>query len=471
MRVWASAEVLSEREIKAIDATARQILSEVGVKVEHERVRDKLKELGGVERDSERMLFPQDTLAEFLEGVERHDWTKEEVHDPQLGFGAGAYPQRWHDPDEDAVKLQTLDSVSKLTRLADRLENITSIGAMGVPSDVPNILAPLYMKLIAWRDAARTSSGSYCIWDQRLVPFAIEMAEAMAEHEGGEPKNYMSAGVFMISPLRFAREQCEEFLAVFDRGFNCWISNMLSAGGTAPATLAGALALDIAEHFFRGLVMRAFYGTKTLGFGASVSILDMKHGFYPYGRPEFALCHLAEGQMARYYGADFFANSFLGDEKNVGALMGMEKAMNAICGILAGTGGLGTVGLLSVDEICSPILLILDNEYAGSLKRLSRGFDVNEDTLALDVIKAVGPGGHFMAEEHTVRYFRSEQWEPRIQSRESYGTWLQQVNKTDYEKALDFWHEVINSEPERGIKEQTEKALLEVIDKAAKALA
>ena len=159
MRVWASAEVLSDREMKAIDVTARRILAEIGVKVEHERVRGKLKEVGGVEGDDEKMFFPQDVLTAFLEGIERFDWEKDEVYDPRLGFGAGAYPQRWHDPDEDAIKLQTIESVSKLTRLADRLENISSIGAMGVPSDVPSLLAPLYMRLIAWRDAAHTAAA------------------------------------------------------------------------------------------------------------------------------------------------------------------------------------------------------------------------------------------------------------------------------------------------------------------------
>ncbi len=466
MKVWASAEVLSEREMKAIDSVARRVLAEVGVKVEHERVRERLLSVGGVEGEDERVRFPQDALTKYLESVERFDWEKGEYCEPEIGFGAGAYPRTWHDPDEEAFKPQTLSSVSDLTRLADRLENITGIGAMGVPTDVPGELSSLYMKLIAWRDSVRKRSGSYCIWGLRLVPYAVRMAEVMAAHEGGETKDYMSAGVFLISPLRFARIECEQFLALYDKSFHCWVGSMLSAGGTAPATLAGALALDIAEHIFRGLLMRAFYGAKGLYFGASISIMDMRHGFYPYGRPEFSLCHLAEGQMARYYGAAFSANSFLGDEKNVGALMGMEKAMNAVCAVLAGTSSIGTLGLLSVDEICSPILLILDDEYAGSLKRLARGFEVNEETLAFDVLKAVGPGGNFLAEEHTVRHFRREHWEPRIQSRESYSTWLAQVNKTDYDKALDIWHEVLQSAPERGIKEETERELLRVIEEA-----
>jgi trimethylamine--corrinoid protein Co-methyltransferase len=198
--------------------------------------------------------------------------------------------------------------------------------------------------------------------------------------------------------------------------------------------------------------------------------MDMKKAVFQYGRPELALTHLAVGQMARYYGATFEANCFLGDAKTPGCEMGMQKALNAIPAIMAGSYTLGTLGLLSVDEIGSPIQLIIDNEYSGALQRLARGFEVNEDTLAYDLIREIGPGGIFTGTEHTVRHYRKEHWQPSLFSREMYNSWITGSHKTDIQRASDVFTEVMQSHHKVYIDEETEQALLNVIDKAKNSL-
>jgi trimethylamine---corrinoid protein Co-methyltransferase len=182
------------------------------------------------------------------------------------------------------------------------------------------------------------------------------------------------------------------------------------------------------------------------------------------------LTHLAIGQLARHYGATFEANSFLGDAKTPSCEIGMQKALTAIPAIMAGTCSLGTLGLLSVDEIASPIQLIIDNEFAGALQRFARGFEVNEDTLAYDLIHEVGPGGLFTGTEHTVKHYRKEHWQPAIFSREMYNSWLTGDHKNDIERAREVYVQIMRSHYNVYIHEDTEKSLVEVIEKATTSL-
>ena len=149
----------------------------------------------------------------------------------------------------------------------------------------------------------------------------------------------------------------------------------------------------------------------------------------------------------------------------------MQKVLSAMPCILAGGGNIGA-GLLSIDELFSPIQMILDNELAGALRRVVRGFGVNADTLATDVIDQVGPGGFFTASEHSAAHFRNELWEPEIWSRESLQTWLRGERKIDADIALDIWHDHM-SKPDfaPGISEDTERRLTDVIKRARRAIA
>jgi trimethylamine--corrinoid protein Co-methyltransferase len=88
----------------------------------------------------------------------------------------------------------------------------------------------------------------------------------------------------------------------------------------------------------------------------------------------------------------------------------MEKAGGMILGMLAGADTFGHCGICGTDHAASLEWLYADNELAAYAKRIVRGFSVGSDTLATEVVRAVGPGGNFLAEEHTVGHFREEMW-------------------------------------------------------------
>lgn len=156
----------------------------------------------------------------------------------------------------------------------------------------------------------------------------------------------------------------------------------------------------------------------------------------------------------------------VGDAKVPSCEMGMQKALNAIPAIMAGTRSIGTLGLLSVDEIGSPIQLIIDNEYAGALQRFARGFEVDEEHLAFDLIKGVGPGGLFTGTPHTVRHYHREHWQPAFFSREMYNSWIAGDHKTDIQRATEVFERVMQTHDDVYIREDTERELRKVIAQA-----
>ena len=128
-------------------------------------------------------------------------------------------------------------------------------------------------------------------------------------------------------------------------------------------------------------------------------------------------------------------------------------------------------GLLSIDEVCSPIQMILDNELMSALKRYTHEFEVNEETIGLETILETGPGGHFLDKPHTGRHFRDEHWRPDIWSRRMLGPWLAEDHRLDVdvarEQALSLQAEMESrgTDPVR-ISESLEKDLLRVIESA-----
>jgi trimethylamine--corrinoid protein Co-methyltransferase len=199
-----------------------------------------------------------------------------------------------------------------------------------------------------------------------------------------------------------------------------------------------------------------------------VSPLDMRTGIYACGRPEKEICNVAMVQMARRYGASYRGHTGHSDAKRPSVEAGFQRALNSIPTLMACGHTTISCGQLSVDEVFSPLQLIIDDEMVSALKRFMRGFEVNEETLALEVIREVGPGGNFLATDHTASHFRSELWEPRVFEREMLSGWERSGAKTDTDKALDIFREIIQRDPPPvHVSEATERTLLQMIQKAS----
>ncbi len=471
--------LLSREKCESIHHNALRILGEVGVCVENDKILDILAQAGGeVDKENSRVRFPKKLLEDFLttsssefdniEGLEVSCLFPDGERKARSGgieCCAGTYPQYFLTLNGEIIP-HTQRTVADMTRLADYLSHLDRLGCMGIPSDVPPLLSPLYMKFIAWKYAEKKLSNCGEIRDSRLIPYIVEMGEVMAEHRRVSSRRYVFGEVEMIAPLRFSKVEAEIFVSLWERGYLCGVGSMYSAGGSGPVTLAGTVSLMVAESLFIALLYRYFYGIKKLHLQCNSSILDMKEGMFPFGRPERALMTLAMGDMARFYNASLWAGSVYPDAKYPGLEAGLQASFGVIPALLAGSLSLESFGLLSGAEMGSPVQLVIDNEFADALKRFVRGMEVSEDTLCFELIKDVGCGGTFMDTLHTLENFRKEHWQPEIFSRQSLNSWRSKGERKEVDKSKEICRYVWENYHPRGFDETTESKLLQVMERA-----
>ncbi len=462
MRVWGQWTVLTEDEEERLHRSALRLLSEVGVAVENEGVLSRLAEAGAnVDRERQRVFFSPDWVEAFLADSEQFDWAKAE---PFVGGSASIYFGYYLDPETDEFRPLTVADMLRYFKVA-RYIGVDFGSAYVFPVDdvPPDALVPFF-HYFALKFTGRASAS---VNNVRWAPIVLEMAEAFAEEKGVPVQQVLSpVHIHLVSPLRFSAEEAKIFAFFAERGLRIGFSTMSVLGSNAPVTIAGALAQHLAQNLFINIVYRIYFGDRQLRFGSAISPLDMQTLMQSYGRPEKELCNVAMAQLARRYGAHFFPHTGHSDAKKPGAEAGFEKALNAIPSLIA-CGRVGiSCGLLSVDEVYSPVQLVIDREIISALRRFVQGFEISEDTLAVDLVKEVGPGGLFTATEHTATYWRKELWHPTIFAREMFSAWRQKGAKTEVDEARTICREALRSEPlPAHISDALERFLLSLIRK------
>jgi trimethylamine--corrinoid protein Co-methyltransferase len=160
-------------------------------------------------------------------------------------------------------------------------------------------------------------------------------------------------------------------------------------------------------------------------YGGIPHAFDMRTTQLIFAGPEQALMAIAMTQMGKHYGLPVYINVGLTDSKAVDAQAGMEAGITLVCGALAGADIFGHLGISGVDQASSLDMLLMQHELIGFVERMMRGMRIDDETIALDVVKEVGVGGTFMDQAHTVRHFREELWFPRLLDRQFYDAWSQ----------------------------------------------
>jgi trimethylamine--corrinoid protein Co-methyltransferase len=160
-------------------------------------------------------------------------------------------------------------------------------------------------------------------------------------------------------------------------------------------------------------------------YGGIPHVMDPRTGICSFGSPEQGLMAVAMVQIARSYGFPAYVNVGLTDAKLPDAQAGAEKAATLLLGVLAGADMFGHSGICGTDHAGSLLWLAFDDELMNYVRRIARGFSVDNEHLATDVICSVGPAGNFLAEEHTVRHFREAIWPAsNVWTRQPYDLWL-----------------------------------------------
>ncbi len=437
MRLKPGFTVLSGAEIGAIHRAVLYILSEVGMWIENDALLRHLEAHGGeVDRARQRVRYRPALVERFLADSQRLDW---EAVRPGVSASAGVYHGLYHDPDSGQLVPWTEERLAEYLALAKALPNVGSAGMLGSRLNPSSRVEPLWERYYCWKYGVH---GDTSIHLDELCPFIYDLCQLRAQQIGRPLPEVFHGTAYLVPPLKLGRHEAYQYLYFWERGLQVHLGDMHAMGATTPVTLAGAIALNIAEELAVGILQRAFFGGNRFGLGSSISVIDMRTMIYPYGRPEMAFTNLATAQMARHYGLPFSGHAGLSDAKLPSCEAGAQKALTAIPTLLAGGHVSIEAGLLSIDEVCSPLQMILDDDLCGALRHLCTDFEVTEEELALELIEEIGPGGHFFATEHTARHYRHEQWQPRVWSREMVAAWLQGDRALDVDRARKIYQDM-----------------------------
>lgn len=157
--------------------------------------------------------------------------------------------------------------------------------------------------------------------------------------------------------------------------------------------------------------------------GGVITILDMSATQMAYGSPELMLMVAGLSEMAHHYQIPMFSTAGCSDSKTCDGQHAAEISQNLLTAAMSGGNLIHDVGYMESGNCTSLLSLVIADEIIGQVKRLVRGIEVNEKTLALDVIARVGPGGDFLSERHTCDTFRDEWFFPTLLSRGRYQDW------------------------------------------------
>lgn len=457
-------DVLSPTEEATIHANALRLVDQVGLQVENQALLDRLAAIGGrVDRDRLRVTFSPAQVEAFIASGER---VACDGRSPGVHGGVDIYYGHYLDPRRDEFLPMTVERAREYFQVARTMPHAGSMGMLGCPlQGVPPAAEPLFERYWSWSLGVRPGGSIHRL---ELCPFILEMCEAHASAVGLPLGEVFDAGVYLVPPLRLGYQEAAQVLWFLERGLRVRVGGGMATGGaTAPVTLAGMVTLTIAEHLLLGLLNRALYGARSWGISMSATAMDPRTMMRPYGRPDMALANLAGAQMARRYGVTFGGHCGLTDAMRPSPQAAAQKLQSALPTLLAWGSASVPMGLLAVDEVFSPVQIALDNELLSALAQFTHDYEVSDESIAADLVAAVGPGGSFAGEPHTAEWFRRELWEPTLWDRRPFAAWRECDGRTDVDRARERVLDILSTPPPASaLSDAEDRALQRIIEQA-----
>ncbi len=422
--------MLSRDDCDLIHRASCQILSRTGVKVYNARGLELL-QAAGAAVDGELARIPPALVEWALQSVphsfklyQRGTQTVAlELDGQHCYFGPGSDTLRYLDPRTGQRRDYRLKDVADCIRLCDALPDIGFVMSVGIPRDVPVDRSYRHQFAAMLRN---TSKPIVFVCDDRAD---IEAIGAMAAAAAGGMEALSQYPTLLLyseptTPLSHAAEAVDKLIYCAEHWLPVTHSPAPMMGGTAPVTVAGAVALGNAE-LLSGLVMHQLQraGAPFL-YGHGVHHLDMKEMISVYGAPEFQLARVMAAEMGRFYQLPVWGYAGHSDSKVLDGQAAADTQFAVLVALLAGTNLNHDVGYLESGLAASPELMVLADEIISQSRRFAGGVRLDAEALALEAIQAVGPGGEFMSHAHTLAHWR-ELWLPRVFDRQRLEPWLE----------------------------------------------
>jgi trimethylamine--corrinoid protein Co-methyltransferase len=435
-------EVLDEQEIKTIHKHSLEVLSDVGIKVELKKMRHLLADLGcQVDENEKRVKFRPDFVEESIKNAPREfilrgaDPSRQWKINPETQIFSGlGTPINISDLETGQYRPTTLQDMTDHLILFEYLDHVVANQMDIWPNDIP--MHTIHVEAIrSWAKNCRKSFGMGAFG----VMATRDMMEMMLLVAGGREavKNQhpFATIVSIQSPLTTIQAQLEGLMIVAEYGQPALVSPEAMAGTTAPVTLAGLLVQHNAEVLAHIIMAQAVNPGTPVLYGTVSTVAEMKAGTTTLGAVETGLISAACTQLAHFYDIPCRAVAGGTESKTFDIQCGVERIRTMMMTAMAGANYITCVGTTESTTAGGHELAVIDNDLIGTVKRALSGIEVTDDTLALDIIKRVGPGGTYIMESHTLEHFKQELYYSKIVDQDQRETWEKGGHKGMLERA------------------------------------
>ncbi|MGD2184918.1 MAG: trimethylamine methyltransferase family protein [Desulfobacterales bacterium] len=436
--------VLNREQMWSIHEAALEILEKTGFEMRHRGAKKMLLDAGCSLSRHGRIRLPaylvEDALNTAPKRIQLYDQNGNEavdLVDENWCYGTGSDTIFTIDLNNGQRRRTTIEDTANFARLVDALENMDFAMSMSNPEDVP--IDDIYVYVFA-EMVKNTNKPLIFIADSgEDIAKMYDIACLVAGDEKRlQEKPFLLNYSEAISPLVFPENVIEKLIFCAQKKIPICLPSGCNAGGGGPVTLAGALALGIAENLV-GLVVHQLAGKGSpFLFAPNVSIMDMQTSIISYGCPEWSLTQAALADMRdEIYGLPIWAFAGASDSKIMDAQAGAEAMLSILTAMQSRCNVIHDVGYLEFGTTSSLEMLVMADELVAMSRFFMDGISVSKDTLALDTIDRVALGGDqsiFLTDDHTLEHFREAHFHPRFLNRNWYDSWKEAGGEDLYDR-------------------------------------
>jgi trimethylamine--corrinoid protein Co-methyltransferase len=467
--MFPSIEILTPEEISMIHQASLDIMEEKGIEFKDESV---LTIFNGAGFPIEKNIvkFPSYRVEEALRTVPerftrygpdgRYKFT---MGGGEVNFGVGSLPIDVLDMETGKVRRAMKRDMVDFARLGDALHNFSIANACVQPTDVPEDVMH-----VIWLEVLYTNTRKpFCCWYAREPQVAYDTIAVASAAQGGIENVAKMKTIALTTCPDAALSWGKSLIGLVECakvGIPVEIMPMPVAGLTHPVTLAGLLAQTNAEVLAAVVLAQMINAGAPLIYAPYPAILDMREGKASFGTPEVSLLSAAFSRLARFYRVPSNVVTGTSDAKLPDAQAAYDKMMTILLPALTHPDSMSLVGgMLDFAMIGSLEQLAIDDEICGAIKRVLSGFSVDEESLALEVIKKVGHDGIFVGQRHTVENYKKSLWMPNLTDRSNRVKWSDEGGKDMQQRAKERVKDILSQEAHSSLPADREEAMEKVI--------
>ncbi|HKJ26460.1 MAG TPA: trimethylamine methyltransferase family protein [Anaerolineales bacterium] len=462
--------MLSDDQLQELVDGVLHVLEYTGLDVYHEESRDILKKAGAWV-DGIRVRIPSHLVRKSLDLAPRSFTVFSRDGNPKnninIGpgrahFGPGPTCPNFIDVESMERRPYVKSDVPLVAKVVDALPNIDFCESLGTVNDVHHELGATYEFAGMFPNTSKPIVAWSYDYDDSVDIHKIAVAEAGGQEAFERRPNYIHY-CEPLSPLVSTEDALNKLVFAAKHRIPLIFTPCPIAGGTAPVTAAGIITQAAAESWMGLTIAQALQPGLPFIMGGVLSVMDMSSMILAYGAPELSLFMAGLTELAHYVGLPLWQTGGCTDSKTLDEQAAIEGSLSVYFSALSGGDLCHDVGYTESAMTGSVFQLAMMDESIGYARRITRGIEVNEETLAVEVIDNVGPNGHFLREQHTRDHYRTEFWYPNLCDRRNYEEWEMMGSTPMRDRVVARVHDILATHEPSPIKPETEKVIEEVL--------